>query len=157
MGIKEHFTLGEWENLLSLPYAVSMTVVMSAPSFLGVWGETKAMVQEPANLAAASGSALVGLVIAETQSRVKDMVVRQQSAWKRDQAGYRTKLLEDCSSAATALAKVPAEESLAYKKWVLAVGLKVAEAAKEGGVAVSEPEKAALTEISTALGLEGRL
>lgn len=155
MGLKENFTRGEWENLLTLPYAVSMTVVMSAPSFLGIWGETKAMVREPANLAAASGSALVGLVLAETQSQVQDLVTRQQASWKRDQAGYQARLLESCRSAATALAKVPAEEGLAYKKWVLAVGLRVAEAAKEGGVAVSEPEKAALAGISAALGLEG--
>jgi hypothetical protein len=32
----------------------------------------------------------------------------------------------------------------------------VAEAAKEGGVAVSEPEKAALAEMSTALGMGGQ-
>jgi hypothetical protein len=51
------------------------------------------------------------------------------------------------------LVKVPPEEGLAYKKWVLAIGLKVAEAAKENGVAVSDPEKAALAEISSALGI----
>jgi hypothetical protein len=51
------------------------------------------------------------------------------------------------------LAKVPQEESMAYKKWVLAIGLKVAEAAKENGVAVSDPEKEALLEISAALGI----
>ncbi len=156
MAIKENFTLAEWENLLTLPYAVSMTVVVSAPTFLGIWGETKAMIQAPANLAAASGSGLVGLVLAETQSRVQDLVTREQASWKRDQAGYRAKTTDACRSAAAALAKVPPEEGLAYKKWVLAVGLKVAEAAKEGGVAVSEPEKAALTEMSTALGMGGQ-
>lgn len=155
MAIKENFTLAEWENLLSLPYAVSMTVVMSAPSFLGVWGETKAMIQAPADLAAASGSALVGLVLAETQSRVKDLVTRQQASWKKDQGGYRAKTTDACRSAAAALSKVPPEEGDAYKKWVLAVGLKVAEAAKEHGVAVSDPEKAALSEISAALGRGG--
>jgi uroporphyrinogen-III synthase len=56
----------------------------------------------------------------------------------------------------TALTKVSPEEGLAYKKWVLAIGMKVAEAAKENGVAVSDPEKAALSEISTALGVGGQ-
>jgi hypothetical protein len=155
MGIKENFTTVEWENLISLPYAVSMTVMVAVPSILGVWGETKAIMQEPANLAAASGSALVGLSLAEMQSRVKDLMKDQQNAWKHDQAGYRTKTLDACRSAATSLAKVPPEEGLAYKKWVLAIGLKVAEAAKENGVAVSDPEKAALAEISSALGIGG--
>ncbi|MGB9176132.1 MAG: hypothetical protein WCB46_05280 [Methanoregula sp.] len=157
MGMKENFTTVEWENLISLPYAVSMTVMMAVPSILGVWGETKATLQEPANLAAASGSALVGLILAEMQSRVKDLMKDQQNSWKNDQAGYRTKTLDACRSAATALAKVPPEEGLAYKKWVLAIGLKVAEAAKENGVAVSDPEKAALSEISTVLGIGGQV
>ncbi|MEI7827716.1 MAG: hypothetical protein WCI87_07995 [Euryarchaeota archaeon] len=43
--------------------------------------------------------------------------------------------------------------SIAYKKWVLAIGQKVAEAAKEHGVAVSEPEKTVLSEASTAFGM----
>ena len=153
MGIRENFTSDEWENLVSLPYAVSMTIMVAAPNMLGVWGETKAMMQEPANLAARSGSSLVGLLLAEMQPRIKDLIKRQQDAWKHDQAGYRGKTLEACRSAAMALSKVPADEALAYKNWVLAIGMKVAEAAKEHGVAVSDPEKAALAEISGALGV----
>jgi hypothetical protein len=155
MGMKENFTLDEWENLISLPYAVSLTVMVAAPSVLGVWGETKAVLQEPAHLATTSGSGLVGLLFAEMQSRVKDLMKDQQNAWKHDQTGYRKKTLDSCRSATTALAKVPQEEGLAYKKWVLAIGLKVAEAAKENGVAVSDPEKEALSEISVALGIGG--
>lgn len=154
MGLKENFSPGEWESLVSLPYAVSTTVMMAAPNIMGLWGETKAMMQEPASLAAASGSSLVGLLIAEMQARAKDLIKEQQNAWKHDQAGYRTKTLEMCRSVAMSLAKVPPEEAMAYKKWVLALGLKVAEASKEHGVAVSEPEKAALAGISGALGIE---
>lgn len=153
MGIKENFSSDEWENLVSLPYAVSMTIMVAAPNVLGVWGETKAMMQEPAALAAKSGSALVGLLLAEMQPRIKELMKKQQEAWKHDQTGYRGKTLEACRSAVIALAKVPAEEALAYKKWVLAIGVKVAEAAKEQGVAVSPPEKAALAEISGTLGI----
>ena len=153
MGMKETFTPGEWEGLVTLPYAVATTVMMAAPNFMGLWGETKAMLQEPVSIAAASGSSLVGLLVAEVQVRAKDLIKQQQNAWKHDQAGYRTKTLEACRATATALAKVPPEEALAYKKWVLAIGLKVAEAAKEHGVAVSDPEKAALAEISGALGV----
>jgi len=156
MGMKENFTTVEWENLISLPYAVSITVMMAVPSIMGIWGETKATMQEPAKIAAASGSALVGLIFAEMQPRLKDLIKDQQNSWKHDQAGYRTKTLEACRSATTALAKVPPEEGLAYKKWVLAIGLKVAEAAKENGIAVSDPEKAALSEIATALGIQGQ-
>jgi hypothetical protein len=155
MGMKENFTSDEWENLVGLPYAVSMAIMVAAPNVLGVWGETKAMMQEPANLAAKGGSALVGLLLAEMQPRIRDLMKKQQETWKHDQAGYRAKTLEACRSAATSLAKVPPDEALAYREWVLAIGLKVAEASKENGVAVSDPEKAALAEISGALGVAG--
>lgn len=155
MGMKENFTPEEWENLVRLPYAVSMTVMMAAPNILGLWGETKATMQEPAALAAASGSSLVGLLFAEMQPRAKDLIQEQQNAWKNDQAGYRTRILGACRAAATALVKVPPEEAQAYVQWVLAIGMRVAEASKEHGVAVSEPETAALAEISGALGISG--
>jgi hypothetical protein len=153
MGMKENFTTEEWENLVSLPYAVASTIMFAAPNVLGLWGETKAMMQEPATLAAKSGSSLVGLILAEMQPRMKDLIKHQQDTWKHDQAGYRGKTLAACRSAAAALAKVTPEEALAYKNWVLAVGLRVAEASKEHGVAVSDPEKAAIAEISGALGV----
>ncbi len=153
MGLKENFTSDEWENLIGLPYAVSTTIMFAAPNVLGIWGETKATMQEPANLAAKSGSPLVGLLLAEMQPRIKELMKKQQETLKHDQAGYRGKTLEACRSAAAALSKVPPEEALAYKTWVIAIGLKVAEAAKEHGVAVSEPEKAAIAELSMALGV----
>ena len=152
MGMKENFTADEWKNLVALPYAISMAVIAAAPNIMGLWSETKSMMQEPPNLAASSGSALAGLIIAEAQSNLKELVTEQQHQWKQDQAGYRTKVVDACKSAATALGKVSPEEALAYRKWVLAVGLKVAEASKEDGNAVSVPEKTALDEISAALG-----
>jgi hypothetical protein len=155
MGLKENFTADEWKNLLDLPYAVSMAIIAAAPNVMGIWGETKTMMTAPPDLAASSGSTLAGLISAETQPKLKDLVKEQQNLWKQDMAGYRTRVIAFCTSAAAALAKVPAKEANAYKKWVLAIGLKVAEASKEHGVAVSDPEKAALAEISAALGVSG--
>ncbi len=153
MGVKEDFSPEEWENLIRVPYAVAMTVMMAAPNIMGLWGETKAMMQAPAALAAASGAPLVGLLSAEMQARGKNLIQGEQNAWKSDQAGYRTKVLEACRAAGAALAKAAPDEAEAYKQWVLAIGTRVAEASKEHGVAVSEPEKAALAEISGALGI----
>ena len=153
MGIRENFTDEEWKNLLSMPYAVSMAVIAAAPSFLGAWSETKAMITEPANLAASSGSGLVGILSAEMQSKARDLMREQQNLITHDPAGFRSKIIETCKSVSTALSKTTPEDAIAYKKWVLAIGQKVAEAAKEHGVALSEPEKAVLTEISAALGI----
>jgi len=151
--MKEQFGENDWKNLVSLPYAVSMTVMAGAPSILGAWGETKAMVQEPPKLAAASGSELVSLVSADMQPNAKDLIKEQQNLMKQDQMGYRSRTIEACKSAAAALSAVPPDEAEAYKKWLLQIGEKVAEAAKEHGVVVSDPEKAALDEIAGALGL----
>ena len=96
---------------------------------------------------------LPGLSLQRHRHSLKELVSGQQHQWKEDQAGYRTRVVTACKSAAAALGKVPPEEALAYKKWVLAVGLKVAEASKEDGNAVSAPEKTALDEISAALGV----
>lgn len=153
MGLKEQFTSEEWENLVSLPYAISMAVMVASPNVLGVWSETKAMMQEPAALAAQSGSPLVGLLLADLQPRIREILKTQQDAWKHDQAGYRTRTLDACRRAAGSLTKISPDESSAYKTWVLGIGRKVAEASKEHGVAVSEPEKAALAEFAGALGI----
>lgn len=153
MELRENFTDEEWKNLVSLPYAVSMTVIEVAPSFLGAWGETKAMIQEPVRLAAESGSALVGLVSAEMQAEEKALVKEQQTMMRHDPAGYRATTIEAAKAASEALSNVPPDEATAYKTWVLAIGRKVAEAAKEHGVAVSDPETAALDEISRAFGI----
>jgi hypothetical protein len=117
----------------------------SGPVFFGCMGRIKGHDD-------ASGSGLVGMISAELQSRSKDLLKEQQDLLKHDQTGYRTKTIEACKAAAAALSKIAPEEAMAYKKWALAIGQKVAEAAKEHGVAVSDPEKAVLGEVSAALG-----
>ncbi len=153
MGIKDTFTDSEWMNLLSLPYAVSTALIAAAPSFLGARSESKAMMMEPAKLAATSGSALVTTLSAEMQSRAEELVKEQQNLLKRDQTGYRTKTIEAAKAATAALTKTSPEEAMAYKKWVLAIGQKVAEATKEHGIAVCEPEIEVLIDISVAFGI----
>jgi hypothetical protein len=153
MGIRENFTDEEWQKLLSIPYAVSLTIVTSAPSLLGAFSESKALLTEPTKLAASSGSDLVGILSGEMQSKAKDLIKQQQDQIKHDQSGFRSKTIEACTSASEILSKTMPDEAAAYKMWVLAIGQKVAEAAKEHGVAVSEPEKAVLGEVSAAFGM----
>jgi hypothetical protein len=153
MGTRKNFSDEEWQKLLSLPYAVSLTIVTAAPSFLGAYGEVKALLTEPAKLAASTGSDLVGVLSGEMQSKAKDLIKQQQDLIKHDQSGFRSKTIEACTSASAILSKTVPEEAIAYKKWVLAIGQKVAEAAKEHGVAFSEPEKAVLSEVSAAFGM----
>jgi hypothetical protein len=155
MELKENFTDIEWKNLISLPYAVSMMVSLAVPDIMSMRSEMKVIITQPINLAAESGSTLVGLISAELQSKGKRLIIEQQDLIMRNKSGYRAKTLEGCKSAVVSLSKISPDESLAYKKWIMAIGQKVAEAAEEGNVAVSDPEKAALNDISNALGMSG--
>jgi hypothetical protein len=155
MGVKESFTDAEWKNLQELPYAVGMVVIFASPS--GPWGiyqESKELFQEPFKLASQSGSSgLVSALAVELQPRAKDIMKEQQEAIKHSSPeAFKIKTLDNCKSAASALSKTTAEEAAAYKRWLLDLGQKVAEAAKEHGVSVTPEEQAALREISTALG-----
>ncbi|MCJ7443311.1 MAG: hypothetical protein MUO26_02060 [Methanotrichaceae archaeon] len=154
MGIKETFTADEWKNLLCLPYAVGMTIIVVSPQGpIGMWKESKEMAVEPAKLASESGSGLVNTLSVELQQKAKDLMKEQQNLFKQNQANFMNMTIEACKSAAAALSKTTPEEAKAYKEWVLHLGQKVAEAAKEHGVVVTDQEKAALTEISKALGM----
>ena len=155
MELKENFTDIEWKNLISLPYAVSMMVSLAVPDIMSMRSEMKVIITQPINLAAESGSTLVGLISAELQSKGKRLIIEQQDLIMRNKSGYRAKTLESCKSAVVSLSKISTDESLAYRKWIMAIGQKVAEAAEECNVAVSEPEKAALNDISNALGMSG--
>jgi len=119
---------------------------------LGAFGESKALITEPAKLAASSGSNLVGILSGKIQSKAKDLI-KQQDLIKHDRSGFRSKTVEACKSTSAFLSTTIPEEAIAYKKWVLAIGQKVAEAAKEHGVAFSEPEKTVLSEVSAAFGM----
>ena len=153
MGIKETFSADEWKNLLSLPYAVGMTIIIVSPQGpMGMYKEAKEMTLEPAKLATTSGSGLVSTLSLELQQQAKQLMKEQQNLFKQNQANYKSMTIEACTTAVSTLSKTTPDEAKAYKQWVVNLGQKVAEAAKEHGVAVTDQEKAALNEISTALG-----
>ena len=153
MGIKETFSADEWKNLLSLPYAVGMTIIIVSPQGpMGMYKEAKEMTLEPAKLATTSGSGSVSTLSIELQQQAKQLMKEQQDLFKQNQANYKSMTIEACKTAVSALSKTTPDEAKAYKQWVVNLGQKVAEAAKEHGVAVTEQEKAALNEISAALG-----
>ena len=154
MGIKETFTADEWKNLLSLPYAVAMTIIaVSHQGPIGSWKESKVMGRDQAKQASESGSALVNTLSVELQEKANDLTKEQHNLFKQNQATFKGITIEACKSAAATLSKTTPDEARAYKEWVLHLGQKVAEAAKEHGVVVTDQEKTALKDISAALGM----
>ena len=154
MGIKESFTAEEWQTLLKLPLKVGMTLMIVAPSgLIGLTQETMALAKAPFALAQDSNAnALVSALAVELQAQAKAIVKDEESAFKHsDPASYTGKAVEACMAAAAALSKTSAEDAGAYRTWVLAVGQKVAEAAKEGSVLVGDQEQALLKDMDKAL------
>lgn len=155
MSVKDTFTADEWQALLRLPFKIGVTLMVLAPSGpMGLTKETLALAKAPFALAQASNAnALVSALTVELQAQAKAIVKDEESAFKHSNpASYKGKAVEACQSAATALSKASAEDAQAYRTWVLAVGQKVAEAAKDSGVLVSDQEKALLKELGEALG-----
>ena len=154
MSVKDTFNAEEWQTLLQLPMKVGVTLMVVAPSGpIGLTKETMALAKAPFALAQASNAnALVSALVVELQAQAKDIVKAEESSFKHsDPMTYKGQTIAACKTAATALSKASAEDAGAYRMWVLAVGRKVAEAAKEGGVLFSDPEKALLKEMEEAL------
>ena len=154
MGVKDTFTAEEWQTLLHLPMKIGVTLMVVAPSGpIGLTKETMALAKAPFALAQASNAnALVSALAVELQAQAKDVVKAEESSFKHsDPMTYKGQTLAACKAAAGALSKASVEDAGAYRTWVLTVGQKVAEAAKDSGVLVSDQEKALLKEMEEAL------
>ena len=155
MSVKDSYTPEEWQLLLKLPLTVGLSVIVLAPSGpIGLVKETAALAQAPFALAHESNAnALVSALAVELQAQAKAIAKQEQDAIKHAQpADVKAKTIAACQNAAAALTKASAEDAEAYRYWLLAVGQKVAEAAKDGGVLVSDQEKMLLKEFGAALG-----
>jgi uncharacterized protein GlcG (DUF336 family) len=156
MSVKESFTTEEWQLLVQLPMKIGVTLMVVAPSGpIGLTKETMALAKAPFALAQASNAnALVSALAVELQAQAKAIVKSEESAFKHsDPMTYKGRTIAACKVAATALIKASDEDAGAYRAWVLAVGQKVAEAAKEGGVLFSDQEQALLKEMKDALAV----
>ena len=153
MSVKDNFTNEEWQTLLHLPMKIGITLIAMAPSGpIGLAKESMALAKGPFEMAQGK-SGLVSALAQDLQAQAKSIMKEEQSTLKHSQPyGYKEQTVAACQSTAAALAKTDAAEATAYQHWVLEVGQKVAEAAKEGKVHVSETEQTLLNEFSQALG-----
>jgi hypothetical protein len=77
----------------------------------------------------------------------------------KSQEAARTALIDACKQAAAMVAQKSPAEAEEYKRWLVLMAQRTAEAAKEGGflgiggTRVSEGETTALKELATALGV----
>jgi len=161
MANKQSFTPEEWTKVLESPMLAGMAVSAAEPS--GLWGMLKEAFASSSALAAAKldggSNELIKSVVADFETSEGRSAV-QEALRKRFEGAKATDVvkraianLQDVSAILNA--KAPGDAA-AFKAWLRAI--RVAEAAKEGGVLgfggvpVSDAEKATLADISKALG-----
>ncbi len=160
MSLKDSFTTEEWNTLIRAPMMVSYAVAGAAPSSgIGFVKEMKAVADAifDAGEQAPAGS-LVEAVVNQIKANATDQHEGPRETIAAQDVGGRA--LEVCRQVNQVLqSKANTDDVDSYKRWLLSVAQKVAEATKEGGflnfggVRVSESETAALGEIATALGV----
>jgi hypothetical protein len=158
MASKSDFTPEEWKMIVAAAPMVGLAVTCASPS--GPWGVMKEMLSMGMAMAEMIQKGSGNTLIAELGA---DLKARQTKA----EPPQGMKEPEQCKEAALNHIravndilgrKVKPEEAEEFKKWLLTVGHRVAEAANEGGIfgfggeRVSDAEKNVLRQIAFALG-----
>jgi hypothetical protein len=144
MTAKADFTQEEWELILEGPPSAGMIVITAQRG--GTFRESIAMAKAYVEARQQhGGSELIDEIVAAKPERDH---TRYHSAEELKEHG-----LQHLRDAVAALErKATPEEVTDYRRFVLTLADKVANAHREGGVAVSDAERAAIEEISTAMG-----
>jgi hypothetical protein len=163
MSMKENFTAEEWNTLIRAPMMVGYGVAGAAPSGgIGFVMEMKAVADA---IFDAGEQYPEGSLVEAVTSQIKANATDQFQGAKEtlSAAEIKERALEVCRQVSLILqSKASVEESDSYKRWLMAVADKVAEASKEGGflgfggTRVSEGETAALSELASSLGVSER-
>jgi hypothetical protein len=147
MTTKDDFSPTEWETVLEGPANAGLIVITASHG--GMFRETMAMSKAYAEARAQHGeSELLDEIVAEKprmehgKFRSPDNLTDQGLEHLRDAAA----LLEHTATA---------EERDDYRRFVLTVASKVAEAHREGGQRISPAEQQAIQDITTALDTAG--
>jgi len=144
MTVKSDFTPEEWELVLHGPATAGMIVISAQRG--GMFRETYAIAKAYVEAREQHGaSELLDEIVA---AKPKIDHTRYHSPEEMKEHG-----LEHLHDAVEVLGrKATADEVEGYRRFVLALADKVANAHREGDVAVSEAEQAAIEEISATLG-----
>src|SRR5262245_44726376 len=161
---KSNFTPDEWKLLLESVMMAGIAVTAAEPR--GLWGLLKESFASGFELVSAKmdlgSNPLIKAVVADFEtadgrSITRDGLKEKLTGSKPNE--IKAKCIETLRQAGAVVdAKAPGDAA-AFKGWLRQISQHVAEASKEGGflgiggVAVSDAEKATLTEISSALKL----
>ena len=151
------YTADEWKTISSAPMLAGLLVsVADLSGPIGMIKEAMAVVKAVTETASTTSNELIRAVA----EGVKAGSGRPDTSELRtDPASVRTILIERCKQAAALVGRKSPGEAEEYKRWLVSLARKAAEASKEGGflgiggTLVSEAENATLREIAAALGV----
>lgn len=159
MASKTDFTEAEWKSIVGVAPMVGLAVAMSSPS--GPFGVMKEMFSIGMELASmvksGSSNALINAIIDDV--KVRATKPEMPAGTSSPEQAKAAAIAQIKTAAALIDAKAPGAEGLEFKRWLLALANRVAEASSEGGflgiggVKVNDSETAALKEIAAALGI----
>jgi len=164
MATKTSFTPEEWQLLMEGVMSSGVAVTAADPS--GLWGLLKEGLASASALAEAKTSPqsneLMKAIVADIEtsdgrSRIQDGLRKKLQGAKPGEV--KTRSIDTLQQTSRLLEAKAPEEAEAIKGLLRTIGQRVAQAASEGGVMgfggvkVSEPEKATLSEITKALNL----
>lgn len=151
------YTPEEWKMISSAPMLAGLLVSVSDLSGpVGMVKEAMAVVKSVTESANSTSNELIRAVA----EGVKAGGGRPDTSELRtDPTNARAILIERCKQAAALVGQKSPPEAEEYKRWLVSLARKAAEASKEGGflgiggTLVSDAEKAALRDIAAALGV----
>ena len=159
MARKSDFTTEEWKMIVAAAPMVGLAVTCASPN--GPWGVLKEMLSMGMAMAEMLQKGSSNPLIAELAADLKERQTKPEPPQgikdpeqAKELALNHIRAVNDIVSR-----KAKADEADEFKKWLLAVGERVAEASNEGGIfgiggeRISDAEKNVLRQIAVALGL----
>jgi hypothetical protein len=157
MASKSDFTPEEWKTIVAAAPMVGLAVTCASPN--GPWGVMKEMLSMGMAMTEMLEKGSSNTLIAELGADLKARQTRTEPPQgMKDPEQCKQAALDHVRTVNDVLnRKVKPEEADEFKKWLLAIGQRVAEAANEGGIfgfggeRVSDAEKNVLRQIAFAL------
>lgn len=158
MSKQDDYSPEEWLSITSAPVMAGLLISLSDVSGpIGMTKEAIAVAKAVTDSATQTGSELLASIAATWKAQVTKPRLPELPRDTPDAA--RNATLELCKNAAAIVSQKSPAEADEYKKWLVSLARKAAEAAKEGGflgiggTLVSDAEAAAITSLASALGV----
>ena len=159
MARKSDFTTEEWKMIVAAAPMVGLAVTCASPN--GPWGVLKEMLSMGMAMAEMLQKGSSNPLIAELAADLKERQTKPEPPQGIKDPEQAKELSLNHIRAVNDIVsrKAKADEADEFKKWLLAVGERVAEASNEGGIfgiggeRISDAEKNVLRQIAVALGL----